>query len=180
MLAVVRVLATNIRLLCGKLFHRSRLKYGLFTCLACSDSVSLSNGAAIDFGQRLRTRGGCVFNVQKSGCLTFGRDIFLNKGCMFNCHSAISIGNGCEFGPNVLVYDHDHSFDGGLLKEGNYKCSDVYIGKNCWIGAGTIILRGTVLGDGCIIGAGSVVKGKYPADSLILQKRRTDVLPVLD
>ncbi|TAH24859.1 MAG: hypothetical protein EAZ07_08700 [Cytophagales bacterium] len=31
------------------------------------------------------------------------------------------------------------------------------IGKDCWIGAGAIILPGVNLGDGTIVGAGSIV-----------------------
>lgn len=35
----------------------------------------------------------------------------------------------------------------------------------------TELLRGTVLGDNCVVGAGSVIKGEYPARSVIIQKR---------
>ena len=93
---------------------------------------------------------------------------------MFFCHNHIEIGEGVEFGPNVLVYDHDHDFrhpDG--LKADIFKTAPVIIGKNCWIGANTVILRGTVLGDNCVVGAGSVIKGEYPAQSVIIQKRNT-------
>ena len=47
----------------------------------------------------------------------------------------------------------------------------VIIGKNCWIGAGTIILKGSQIGDNCVVGAGCVLKGNYADDSLIIQKR---------
>lgn len=177
-IAAIRVIATNIRLLGGKLAHGRSFSYSPLTCLAISDSVALSKESTIDFGKKLRTRGGCSFNVQDSGRLSFGRDVFLNRGCLFNCRSSISVGDGCEFGPNVMVYDHDHVFRGGVLKDGSFKYGDVSIGKNCWIGAGAIILRGTVLGDGCVVGAGSVVKGEYPAGSLVLQKRQTEVRPI--
>lgn len=177
-LAALRVAATNVRLLGGKAVHGRRLRYSPVTCLALSDSVAISPAAGIDFGRGLRTRGGCSFNAQESGRLSFGRDVFLNRGCLFNCRSSISVGDGCEFGPNVVVYGHDHAFRGGALKDGGFKYGDVRIGKNCWIGAGTVILRGTVLGDGCVVGAGSVVKGEYPAGSLVLQRRQTEVRPV--
>lgn len=174
-LAMLRIIGTNVRLFCGKILHGSKLAYSPLTCLAFSDSVSLSNSASINFGKRLRTRGGCSFNVQESGRLVLGKDVFLNRGCLFNCHSSILVGDGCEFGPNVTIYDHDHVFRGGVLKDGKFKYGAVKIGKNCWIGAGTVILCGTVLGDNCVVGAGSVVKGEFPAGSLVLQKRQTDV-----
>ncbi len=33
----------------------------------------------------------------------------------------------------------------------------ITIGKDCWIGGGTIILPGVTIGDGVTVGAGSVV-----------------------
>lgn len=38
------------------------------------------------------------------------------------------------------------------------------IGKNVWIGAGSIILPGVTIGDNTVIGAGSVVTKDIPAN----------------
>lgn len=174
--AFFRVAGTNIRLAAGKTAHRGKLKYHPVTCLAFSDNVMLSKGASIDFGRGLRTRGRCGFNVQENGSLAFGKNVFLNLGCQFNCHASMRIEDGCEFGPYVLVYDHDHDFrSGGGIKDKSFSYGDVEIGKNCWIGAHTVILKGTHLGEGCVVAAGSVLRGEYPPHSLIVQKRTTDV-----
>lgn len=178
LIAVVRTFATNIRLASGKMIHKSKLRYDPFTCLALSDSIALSPRACIDFGKSLRTRGGCVFNVQGSGRLTFGTKVFLNHGCQINCRGMISIGDGCEFGPNVLIFDHDHSYRGGVFKDGDFQLGSIEIGRNCWIGAGSIILRGTTIGDGSVIAAGSILKGSYPPATLVLQKRPTEAIPL--
>lgn len=175
-MAFFRVAATNARLAAGKAVHGGKLKYHPVTCLALSDGIMLSKGASVDFGRGLRTRGRCGFNVQENGELTFGKDVFLNLGCQFNCHSSMHIGDGCEFGPYVLVYDHDHDFRSGSgIKDKVFSYGDVQIGKNCWIGAHTVILKGTRLGEGCVVAAGSVLKGEYPPRSIVVQKRTTDV-----
>ena len=174
--AAMRVITTNVRLGAGKLLHGSRLRFSPVTCLALSDGVELSSKAKIDFGRSLRTRGRCSFNVQESGELVFGEGMFLNQGCQFNCHSRIEVGDGCEFGPHVLVYDHDHVFRGGVLVDGEFSYGNVRIGSGCWIGAGTVRLRGTSIGDGCVIAAGSVVKGDVPDGSLFVQKRHSSLL----
>lgn len=173
--AAVRVIGTNVRLGLGKVIHGRRLRYAPETCLAFSDSVELSAGASLAFGRNFRTRGRCLFNVQGSGSLSFGDDVFLNSGCQFNCRSSIAVGSGTEFGPNVLVYDHDHAYRGGILKEQRFLYSSVSIGRDCWIGAGSIILRGATIGDGCVIAAGSIVKGQIPPGSLFLQKRHKGI-----
>ena len=177
-MAALRALVTNVRLGLGKLVRGSKLRFSPLTCLAMSDSVSLSHGAEVDFGKSLHTRGDCIFNVQGNGRLSFGNNVFLNRGCQFNCRNLISIGDGCEFGPNVLIYDHDHSYRDGALKDGDFLLGSVVIGENCWIGAGTIILRGTTIGEGSVVAAGSILKGIYPSHSLLLQKRETDVFPI--
>ena len=44
---------------------------------------------------------------------------------------------------------------------------EIHIGKDCFIGCNTLILKGTVLGDGCVVGAGAVVAGKFEEGSVI-------------
>ena len=44
----------------------------------------------------------------------------------------------------------------------------ISIGKNCFIGCNSIILKGTTLGDGCVVGAGAVVSGQFPDNSIIV------------
>ena len=39
----------------------------------------------------------------------------------------------------------------------------IHIGKNCWIGAGSLILPGVTIGDNTVIGAGSVVTKDIPS-----------------
>ena len=40
----------------------------------------------------------------------------------------------------------------------------IHIGRNCWIGAGAILLPGVSVGDNSVIGAGSVVTKDIPAN----------------
>ena len=42
----------------------------------------------------------------------------------------------------------------------------VHIGKNCWIGAGAVILPGVNIGDNSVIGAGGVVTKDIPANTV--------------
>ena len=45
--------------------------------------------------------------------------------------------------------------------------SPVSIGDGCWIAENVKILRGSIIGEKCIVAANSVVKGKFPAYSII-------------
>ncbi|MCF0237315.1 MAG: acyltransferase, partial [Sphaerochaetaceae bacterium] len=106
-------------------------------------------------------------------------NVKINYYCIIACQEEIEIGSGTEFGPSVYLYDHDHDYIKGLnsnSNEENFKTAPIKIGRNCWIGANTVILRGTVLGDNCVVGAGCVIKGEYEDGAVIIQHRETKVL----
>jgi len=46
--------------------------------------------------------------------------------------------------------------------------TNTYIGKNCFIGAASIILPGVTVGDGSIVGAGSVVTKDVPPACIVV------------
>ncbi|WP_370519657.1 DapH/DapD/GlmU-related protein [Adlercreutzia sp. ZJ242] len=69
---------------------------------------------------------------------------------------------------------------GGGLKDGVFCCDDVVIGENSWIGANTVILRGTIMGKNCVVGAGCVIKGSYPDNSIVIQRRETTVKEIVN
>ena len=53
------------------------------------------------------------------------------------------------------------------LREKAYQYNlPIHIGKNCWLGAGVIVVPGVTIGDNTVIGAGSVVTKDIPANSL--------------
>ena len=56
-------------------------------------------------------------------------------------------------------------------KGDGFYLGEIEIGDNTWVGAGTIILLGTRIGRNCVIGAGSVVKGDVPDNTRLIQKR---------
>ena len=130
----------------------------------------VAKSAKVELGKMVRAHSGCKFKVRKNAELIIDDGVKINYYCIFACHEKITVGAGTEFGPSVYLYDHDHDYRAGL-KTNKYKSAPISIGKNCWIGAHTVILRGTTIGDNCVIGAGSVVKGDIPSNTVYIQKR---------
>ena len=105
--------------------------------------------------------------------LFLGNNVSINRGCIINCAGVVEIGDDSMLGPNVLVYSQSHKFRDKSLKinQQGYVVKKVKIGKNCWIGAGAIILPGVTIEDNSVIAAGSVVVKNVNANTLIINKR---------
>lgn len=159
-----------------KLFHIHGFHSPLLCFCSPFSEITIERGSNCKFGRKFRMRGGSRIRVRKGASLSIGNDISVNHGCMIVCRDNIEIGDYVQFGPNVLIYDHDHDYraEGGV-KAGKFVTSPVKIGNNVWIGANSVILRGTEIGDNCVFGAGSIIKGKYDSDSVIVQKRIDNV-----
>lgn len=71
----------------------------------------------------------------------------------------ITIGNNVTLAPRVHILAHDTSTKMFL---GYTRVSNVTIGDNVFIGAGTIVLPGVSIGNNVVIGAGSVVSRDIP------------------
>ena len=144
--------------------------------------LAIDTTAKIDAGRRAELYVGNNFRARRNveiharcGKLHIGDGVFLNSGCILTARESVLIGEGTIFGPNVLVYDHDHAIVNGRTMDNQFVTAPVIIGKNVWIGAGTIILKGSVIEDNCVIAAGSVVTGRVPADSVFVQKREKTI-----
>ena len=140
-----------------------------------STKISMREKGKISLHKHIHTRRNVVFEAD-GGMIEIGEGCFFNNGCMIVSKEHIRIGKNTSFGPNVLVYDHDHNiYSHEDIHDSGYVTDSVFIGDNVWIGANSVILRGSVIGNGCVIGAGSVIKGTYPPDSVIIQKRNYEM-----
>ena len=94
----------------------------------------------------------------------FGNQIYVNYNltCVDDTH--IYIGDYTMLGPNVTIATAGHPILPELRQKGLQYNMPVHIGKNCWVGAGVIIMPGITIGDNVVIGAGSVVTKDIPSN----------------
>ena len=94
----------------------------------------------------------------------FGNNIYCNFNTTLVDDTHIYVGDNTMFGPNVTVATAGHPINADLREQGYQYNAPVRIGKNCWIGAGALILPGVTIGDNVVIGAGSVVTKDIPSN----------------
>lgn len=92
----------------------------------------------------------------------FGNNVYANFNLTLVDDTHIYVGDCTMFGPNVTVATAGHPILPELREQAYQYNAPVHIGRNCWIGAGAIIVPGVTIGDNTVIGAGSVVTKDIP------------------
>lgn len=156
----------------------------------------LGNGHLIKIGNENKFMGNNVVLMynNEAEVIIGHRCIFLQNNISCYAKSSLVIGNNCSFGADTKMVLHlcskvnikeDCMFsweidviagDGHAIFDlhtderinSGYEehISKIEFGEHIWVGARSTIL-GSAIGDGCVIGARSVVKGKFPNNTII-------------
>ncbi len=156
-----------------KLMHPA-IKLKGINSVRLGTEINICKGGRITLGKNVMTNKRVTFSAV-GGDLAIGDCVSFNRNVIVVCRQSIEIGSYTSFGPNTVIYDHDHQISDSGYEGNQYKCSPVVIGSHCWIGANVIILRGSVIGEGCVIGANTVIKGDIPAYSLVKGAREISI-----
>lgn len=165
------------------LMKATRIKYGKNLLLKGIPIIFNNSGANLTIGNNVTVKSSFLSNLVGLYSRTIivtrvpGAEILIGdnvgiSGATIYARSRIEIGENTCIGGNAKILDNDfHPIEvetrNKLLKnptggESNLvPAKPIKIGKNCFIGCNSIILKGTILGDGCVIGAGAVVAGKF-------------------
>lgn len=168
MLEKMRMIGGTILL---KVLFRGKIELKGVLNFSRKTKVTIHSGGKIVLGKRVATSNFVDLAAVAGGTLVLGSRVGINTNCIFTAREKIMIGDNCIFGPNVMIFDHDHLFDTEGVDHLHYSTGPIIIGQNCWVGSGAIILKDTEIGEGCIIGAGTIVKGKIPGHSIVTSDR---------
>ena len=94
----------------------------------------------------------------------FGDGVYANFNLTLVDDTHIYVGDYTMLAPNVVIATAGHPILPSLRERAYQYNSSVHIGRNCWLGAGVIVLPGVTIGDNTVVGAGSVVVHDLPAN----------------
>ena len=153
--------------------HMLNQKYNALTDYQVEERKSVMREILGELNENVTLQGPVRFHYGRH--TKIGKNTFINFNFTCQDDAEVTIGEHCDFGPNVTIVTPMHP----LLPDERLKlmCPDgverrlcyaepVRIGNNCWICANVTILPGVTIGDGCVIGAGSVVSKSVPPNSL--------------
>lgn len=166
-----------------KLFMKATgVKYGKKLVLKGIPVVFNRRGARLEIGDNVIIKSSFLSNLvglysrsiivtrTPEAVIKIGDNVGIS-GATIYARKYIEIGENTLIGGNVKILDNDfHPTDvEARIVDDKSKIgtNPVIIGKNCFIGCNSIILKGVKLGDGCIVGAGAVVTGEFGDNCVI-------------
>lgn len=102
---------------------------------------------------------------------SIGDAFFCNYNFTVQDDALVTIGDHCNFGPNVTIVTPIHPMlpdERRLMRNAQGEptrfcyAKPVHVGNDVWLGANVTICGGVTIGDGCVIGAGAVVTKDIP------------------
>ena len=147
------------------------------------------------FGKNVTLENGVMIDGLSEHGIVFGNNVFIGSHSIIRCSNMTNIGQGLVIGPNsscdawcffgaggmitigsdVIMGQHSafhaethlHASTDVPIRTQGLEAQPITIEDDCWIGANVTFLGGAYLGRGSIVGAGSVVRGTFPAFSVI-------------
>jgi acetyltransferase-like isoleucine patch superfamily enzyme len=146
-----------------------------FTCIG-RPGVNLKRGSKIRLGRSvtlcnsgmanpLAEGGRCRLSTVDLDAELIIHDQVGMSSALVCCATRVEIGSGTIIGGGAMIIDtdfHPRLPNGTWGTDPKAVSKPVTIGKNCFIGARAIILKGVTIGDGAVIGAGAVVTRNVP------------------
>lgn len=126
-----------------------------------------------------RLRGVPTLAMLRRRGLRAGADVHIGPYCVIDYPHAhlIELGDGATLAPGVFLLAHDASTKRPL---GYTRVARIRVGRDAFIGAGSMVMPGVAIGDAAIIGAGSLVTQDVPAGMLAVGRPARVVGPVED
>lgn len=170
----LKSLSVKYKLFELKTMYKKRFKYGGNLYFDKFFNIVFDNSfSSIVLGDNIQFRKYCNIVSSLNGKLSIGNRVFFNNSCSINCLYEITIGDDCQFGEGVKLYDHNHDFKNIHLKinEQGFTKGSINIGRNCWIGSNVVILKNVTIGDNVVIGAGCIIYNSVSENSIIINNQ---------
>tara|TARA_R110000824_G_scaffold366730_3_gene555770 strand:+ start:33450 stop:34019 length:570 start_codon:yes stop_codon:yes gene_type:complete len=138
--------------------------------------VNRNDADAIKVAESCVIRG--ILRAEFKGTIEIDAFVYIGDGSLLSAANKICVGEGTLIAHNVQIFDNDtHPTDAaqrvadfkkklGIRPEIKIEISNapVSIGKRCWIGMNSIVMKGVSIGDDTIVASGSVVVSDLPSN----------------
>jgi acetyltransferase-like isoleucine patch superfamily enzyme len=134
-------------------------------------AIDLEGEAMTEVGSRVYFGPGCWLmalggpRADGRAVIRIGDRCSFAGGVVITAFESVEIGDDVITGRNIHISDHAHEFSDvskPIRDQGVTPPRPVCIGTGSWIGQGAVICPGVSIGKNCVIGANSVVRADVP------------------
>ncbi|MCC8119256.1 MAG: hypothetical protein LIP09_11010 [Bacteroidales bacterium] len=122
----------------------------------------VNHGGTLIFRGKCNIGSGSTLWIGKSGTIDIGNNVSCWAQFKLISNIKISIGEDTRFGWDVMIMDNDFhkltKVDGSGYSKGY---APVTIGKNCWFGNGSLVMKRSYLPDYTIVQARTIINRKF-------------------
>lgn len=120
-------------------------------------------------GDNVCIRSGVQIYEKHGSAVTIGNDVYLGHQSIIDSICRVTIGERTMVGHRAIIIDADHRHDDPdvPVSQQGHKAAPVTIGKDVWLGAHVVVVKGVTIGDGAIVGANSVVTRDVAPNAIV-------------
>lgn len=103
-----------------------------------------------------------------NGGVRLGNGVEINNFSIVNGTGGVGISDDTLVGSGVRIisYQHHHAANAKIRSQ-PVDARPIRIGRDCWLGANSVIMAGVSIGDGAVVAAGAVVRGDVPPQAIV-------------
>lgn len=104
------------------------------------------------------------------GCnVKVGKGVFINFGATILAQAPVILGDRVMIGPNCSLITVGHPVDDHEMRADGWEIAKpITIGDNTWFGANVTVMPGVTVGKNCVVGANTLLTRDVPDNSLVL------------
>ena len=134
--------------------------------------VWIERGGVLSIDGQCVLFSGSLIHVRAGETVSLGSNVSIQEGGMIL--GDVAIGGDSLLAPRVFLSSGTHLFDRETSltireQEARYAVASkpISVGRNCWLGIGSVLMPGVTLGDSVVVGANSVVTRDFGAQQVL-------------
>ena len=139
---------------------RFRLLF-LGSWISLGTKINILPGGRVSIGKRVRIAKNSIISVLPGAKLEINDDSLIGHGVTIYSAKSIKIGKNCRIAHYCSIIDHDYEVNSKTInvpwRDKSKISKPIFIADNVWLGAHVVILKGVSIGKNCIIGASTLV-----------------------
>lgn len=150
-------------------FLNKNVRIGKNTFISRKCNIILGKNSILEIGDNVYISDSVRIIVHDNAKLIINKGVYISWNSLISSNSEVIIGNNTLIAHFVTIIDTNKRFNdiNTIIRKQGSETRPIYIGEDCWITTGVVILGGTILTKHNIIAANSVVNKKFEENCLI-------------